>query len=258
MAQSIPSTCTTCGAPLPTGSDRCGRCGTLHGEHRRCSGCGAKAEVIAKGGLRYVCAACGRPRVPIEQPGVIRSGAEREPLARAEADLKNATLATALGIVAAVSAGLVVMGALLAWLVDFGLLATGFGVFAAMVGAAAAFAFVTSKKAKQRADDAMRDAFGSVALDVMRQRGTVTSRALAEILGVPEPVADAALARLPARSDVRVDTVVDDRAAADGLVRYRLADGATLPAETLDDAADAEHASFEARLRAAMRDKGQP
>lgn len=257
MAQATPSTCTTCGAPLPEGSDRCARCGTLHGEHRRCSGCGAKAEVIAKGGLRYVCAACGRPRVPIEQPGVVRSGGEREPLLRAEADLKNAGLATVLGIVAAVGTGLLLMGALLGWLLDFGLVAAAFGLLSAIVAAAAAFAFVTSSKAKRRADDAMRDAFGAVALDVMRQRGTITSRALADVLGVPEPVADAALARLPARSDVRVDTLVDDRAAADGLVRYRIADGATVPAEAIEDAAAAEHASFEARLRAAMRDKGQ-
>lgn len=234
---------------MPPGTDRCGRCGSLHGEWRRCPGCGAKAEVIRKGGMTYVCAACGRPRVPTEQP-ITRTGAEREPLAKAEADLKSAAIAFSLGIVAFAIGAAGLGGATLAFLLDFGWVALFAFLTTLIFAAAGAFAVVTSRAARRRADEQMRDAFGAVTVDVMRQRGTISAPQLAQILGVPEEVADQALTRLPARNDVRVDTVLDDRA-ADGQVRYRIADQ-TMPAETLDEAGD-----FEARLREAMRAKEQ-
>lgn len=234
---------------MPPGTDRCGRCGSLHGDFRRCPGCGAKAEVIRKGGMIFVCAACGRPRIPTEQP-IARSGAEREPLAKADADLKSAAIAFSLGIVAFVIGAAGLGAATLAFLLDFGWVALFAFVSTLIFAAAGAFAVVTSRGARKRADEQMRDAFGAVTVDVMRQRGTISAPQLAQILGVPEEVADQALTRLPARSDVRVDTVLDDRA-ADGQVRYRIADQ-TMPAETLDEAGD-----FEARLREAMRAKEQ-
>ncbi|MGZ3420569.1 MAG: hypothetical protein ACXWUG_07640 [Polyangiales bacterium] len=227
----------------------------MHGEHRRCPGCGAKAEVISKGGMLFVCAACGRPRVPMEQSGIPRSGREREALARAEADLRDGMLATVLGIIAFVIATFLLTGALFSVLLGFGLLSVIFFVLTAVLGGAGGFAFMRKGGARKRAEEAMQDAFGAVALDVLRARGPTTSGALAQILGVPEPVADRALTRLPARTDVRVDTVIDDRA-ADGMVRYRISEDATLPADSavLQDAASA---SFDERLKAAMRQKGQ-
>jgi len=197
----------------------------------------------------FVCAACGRPRVPAEQP-VTRSGAEREPLAKAEADLKSSAIAFALGVVAFVIGAAALGTASLAFLLDFGWFALFAFVATLLFVGAGAFAVLTSRGAKKRADEQMRDAFGAAAVDVMRQRGAISAPQLAQILGVPEEVADQALTRLPARNDVRVDTVLDDRA-ADGQVRYRVADQ-TLPAETLDEAGD-----FDARLREAMRAKEQ-
>ncbi|MBI2393769.1 MAG: hypothetical protein HYV09_29630 [Deltaproteobacteria bacterium] len=249
MAPPIPPNCSACGAPLPAGTDRCARCGALHGDHRRCAGCGAKAEVIRKGGLIFVCAACGRPRVPAEQP-FPRSGREREALAKADADLKSSVMATALGIVAFVVAAAALGTASLAFLLGFGFLALLAFVATFLFAGAGAFGLVTARGARGRADEQMRDAFGSVAVDVMRVRGAISPPQLAEVLGVPEEVADQALARLPARTDVRVDTVLDERA-VDGQVRYRVAD-ATLPAAAVDEAAD-----FEARLQASIRAKGQ-
>jgi hypothetical protein len=184
-----------------------------------------------------------------------RTGSEREPLARAEADVKSAIIAFSLGIVAFVVAAAALGTGLLALLIDFGLIATLMFIAMFVFAAAGAVAVLTSKKARGRADDAMRDAFGAVALDVMRQRGPVTAPQLAQILGVPEQVADAALTRLPARTDVRVDTVLDERA-ADGQVRYRVAD-ATMPAEAVIAAQDAATADFDARLKEAMEKKGQ-
>ncbi len=204
--------------------------------------------------MLFVCSACGRPRVPVEQP-VQRTGAEREALARAEADNKSSVIAFALAIVGFVIAATALGIGALALLIDFGLIATLMFVAMFVFLVAGVLGVLTSRKARGRADDAMRDAFGAVALDVMRQRGPVTAPQLAQVLGVPEQVADAALTRLPARSDVRVDTVLDERA-ADGQVRYRIAD-ATLPAETVMAAQDAAAADFDARLREAMQKKGQ-
>jgi hypothetical protein len=204
---------------------------------------------VSKGGLSFVCAACGRPRVPLEQP-VPRSGADRPALAEAERAQKDALFANVLGIVGSVLAGVVLLSTLGSWLLGFGFVALFLFVFALVFGGATGFAFATSARAKRRVEEAMHDAFGAVALDVLRARGPTTARTLGAVLGVPEPVAEAALARLPARTDVRVDTSIEG-AAADGLVRYRIADAPSAPIE--DDA----HGSFEARLRAAMRERGQ-
>ncbi len=216
--------------------------------------------MIAKGDMLYVCAACGRPRVPMEQPAITRSFKERDALAKAEADLKSRMFATVLATIAmALAAGAVGIALLSTLAFGFGILATFFFLATFVLGGAGAFGLVTANKAKARAEGHVRDAFGQVALDVMRQKGTVTARELGEILGVPENVADAALARLPARDDVRVDTIVDERAAADGLVRYRIQQDMTMPADALSLEAQqqSEHAAFEAKLAASMREKGQ-
>lgn len=251
----LPAACTTCGAPLAPGTDRCTRCGTLHGDHRRCYGCGAKAEVIPKDGFVFVCAACGRPRVPMEQPGIPRSGRELEPLARAGLARKDVAIATTLGIVGLVlDAPVLFLGAIFA-IAGLGILPWITFAFGFVILAVALYGLLgVAKRAKGRANEAMREAFQSVALDVMRTRGAITGRALAQQLGVPEHVADAVLERLPARDDVRVETVVDDKA-DDGLVRYRVADDATLPAAALEQQMDAEQASFDARLQASIRAK---
>jgi hypothetical protein len=237
---------------MPPGTDRCGRCGSLHGEWRRCYGCGAKAEVIRKGGMLFVCSACGRPRVPVEQP-VQRSGMEREALARAEADNKSSVVATGLGIVGLIIAAIALAVAGVAFLIDFTFIAVFMMVAMLVFGGAGAFGFMTAKKARGRASDAMRDAFGAVALDVMKQRGPITPSVLAEVLGVTPAEAESALTRLPARTDVRVDTVIDERA-ADGQVRYRIAGDHTMPAEVLSEH-EAATADFDARLKASMTKK---
>lgn len=246
MAPPIPTVCTTCGAPMPPGSDRCGRCGTLHGDWRRCYGCGARAEVIRKDGNLFVCAACGRPRVPVEQP-IARSGGEREALARAEADHKSSVIAFSLSVVAFIIAAMALALGGLVWLLGGTIFGIVMMIAMSIFIAAGVMGLTTSRKARVRASDAMRDALGAVALDVMRQRGPVTAQQLAEILGVPLDVAEAGLTRLPARSDVRVDTVIEA-----GDVRYRIANDYTMPAESLQDAA---HADFDARLRASINQR---
>jgi hypothetical protein len=78
---------------------------------------------------------------------------------------------------------------------------------------------------------------------------------LSEQLGIPPAEAEKVLDRLPANPQMRVETVVDEKA-VDGQLRYRLADGAA-PQDVADMTAEqAEHADFDARLAAAMRAKG--
>ena len=171
---------------------------------------------------------------------------------KAEADHKSSVIAFALGLVGLIIGATVLGIAGIAFLIDFGFLALVMFIGSLIFAGAGGFGLVTSKKAKSRADESMREAFGAVALDVMRQRGPITAPALAEVLGVPVEIADAALTRLPARTDVRVDTVLDERA-ADGQVRYRVSDQ-TMPAEVLSEH-EAASADFDARLKASIAAK---
>src|SRR5687768_11390257 len=112
-----PHACSTCFTPLPPGTDRCPRCGTLAGDFRRCEMCGARAEVIRKDQFLFVCAACGKPRVPMDQPGVMRSGRERSVLQKAGEARRDAAVSQVGGIVASGITGFFVLFALFAlWL----------------------------------------------------------------------------------------------------------------------------------------------
>ena len=102
--------------------------------------------------MLFVCAACGRPRVPFEQP-VTRSGRDREPLAKAEADLKSSSIAFGLAIVGFVI-GAAAMGAgALAFLLESGVVAVVLFLAAFMFAGAGAFGVLTSRGAKKRADE---------------------------------------------------------------------------------------------------------
>ena len=255
MAPAPPlSSCTVCGAPIASGSDRCGRCGAVFGDFRRCDGCGARAEVVHKGGMVYVCAACGRPRVPMERPGIVRSGRERPALLRAGDYRRDAALSKVVGVTGGSIAALLVLGALL--MLAFGLklvflFLLGLSIFVAAMGA---LGLRNATKSQKLADAAMRDALTSVAMDVLRARGPTTAPELAAQLGITEEVADKVLMQLPAQAQLRVETMVDERA-TDGLLRYRIADGGLSPQAGMNEE-DAERAAFDAKLAAAMHAKG--
>jgi hypothetical protein len=246
--------CTTCREPLPPGTDRCLRCGALSGDFRRCYGCGARAEVIRKDSGVFVCAACGRPRVPIEKPGFAPSGNERPALERAGTAARDATISRVGGVMAFVVAALIVLTALLPLFLGW----TGFGLV--LVGLAAAIAFVggfgivNAGKNAAHAKKHMTDAIASVALDLMKQRGALSPHMVSEQLGIPEDVAEKALNQLPADPRLRVETVIDERA-ADGQLRYRLDDAGQIDTAGMSEE-EAEKASFDARLAAATKAKG--
>lgn len=269
MTPPAAANCPVCGAAVAPGTDRCGRCGTLSGEHRVCYGCGARAEVIERAGV-WTCAACGRPRVPMEKPGVPRSGRERPVLAKVEHAHKRAIVAKGLGIAAIVADVFVGLVLAIAALAGFTALAIAIAIVTALVAASAFLAFGRARAAQAEARSGMRDAIGLVALDVMAAKGGLSAPELAAQLGVPVAEAEAALDRLPARDDVQVESVVDERS-IDGQVRYRIPSsavsirpqGASAPQAvdanartlSLEEMADDEQLAFDARLQAAIEKK---
>jgi hypothetical protein len=223
-----PTPCHVCAAPLPANSDRCSRCGALHAEFRRCEGCGALAEVVSKGGSLYVCAACGRPRIPLEV-AITRSHGERSALNEVGERRMRAALWTGVGAASiALGIGGALVGALLllAGATVIGGASAGVGITFVVL---ALWCFAMASRGRVAAEAAAREALALGAIDVMRALGPQTSTTLAAAMAIPIPLAESLLATLPARTGVRVDAVVDD-AATDGLVRYRVADAGPWPA----------------------------
>lgn len=243
--------CTTCGTPLPPGTDRCPRCGTLAGDHRRCYGCGARAEVIQRDGL-FVCAACGRPRVPMEGPGIVRSGRERAPLARIGQLKHDANVSRFVSIVGFVVAFFVLMfgAAFVSFLPIFGY---AIMAIAGIVTAAGLYGMGRAKSKLKEGRIAMEEAISLVAHDVIRSRGTISAQQLAEQMGLPLDLAERTLDRLPANPQLRVETVIDEQS-TDGKLRYRIGDAGLYDTENLSEE-EAEKRSFDARLAAAMKAK---
>ena len=169
---------------------------------------------------------------------------------------RDATISRIGGIMAFVVAGLIALTALLPLFLGwtaFGFTLVGLTALIAFVGG---FGLVNARKNRAQAEHAMTEAIASVALDLMKQRGAISPKMLSEQLGLPEDVAEKALNRLPADPRLRVETVIDERA-ADGQLRYRVEAGA------IDETAgmsleEAEKASFDARLAAATKAKAQP
>jgi hypothetical protein len=189
----------------------------------------------------------------MEQPGIPRSGRERAVLARVEQARKRAIVAKGLGVLGIAVVLFFVFVLAIAALASFGGIALWSGLFALLAAIASALAFARSRAAQGEARTDMRDAIGLVALDVLRARGALSAGQLAEQMGIPVAEAEAALDRLPARDDVRVESVLDE-SAVDGQLRYRFAD----PHErtlAMEEVADAEQAAFDEKLKAAMAEK---
>ncbi len=246
--------CSTCGTPLPPGSDRCPRCGTLAGDHRRCYGCGARAEVVQRDGL-FVCAACGRPRVPMEGAGIVRSGRERAPLARIAQLKHDANVSRFVSIVGFVVAFFVLM--LGAGFVSF-LPIFGYAIMAiaAIIVGAGLVGLGRSKSRLKEGRVAMEEAIALVAHDVIRSRGSISAQQLAEQMGLPYDLAERTLDRLPADPQLRVETVIDEQS-TDGKLRYRIADAGLYAAAVDENLSEEEQEkrSFDARLAASMKAK---
>ena len=190
----------------------------------------------------------------MERAGVVKSGRERPILMRAGEHRRDAAVSNVAGIVGITIAAFMALVSLI-WILAFGLGVFGGGIlgFAIFVALMGFYGVGNAKKNTRLASEQMSEALGLVAMDVMRQRGPVTSKQLGEQMGIPEDVAEKILAVLPAK--FRVETVVDERA-TDGLLRYRISDEAMATQPGMSEE-EAEKAAFDAKLAAAMRAKGQ-
>jgi hypothetical protein len=192
-----------------------------------CPHCHSLAQLEPSPGLRWRCAVCGAPVVPVDAVG---GGAASEAVARSNAELPSLVAAQRLraialgwtaGAVVFAATGLMALGlALLLWAFAhvaafvLGALAVAAGVFSAM-----AWARAKARRAEVRGK--LEEAWERVADEVVRARGDeITAAELARTMRTDEPHAEALLSRLSAGGRVRV-AVRDDADLA-----YRVAEDA--------------------------------
>jgi hypothetical protein len=175
------------------------------------------ADVEPHAKLRFRCRVCGGPRVPLDDPEVVRTGRERPLLTRAQtARMREA--AFKLGSASVGGFGLL---SLLISLVVLGLVSPGlFATLASLLVVAVPFAvaFFAWRRAQRHAKEiehSLDDAWALVASDLLRQRGTeLTAAELATAMRSSEQQAELVLARL------NVDDLVRARVTEDGEIAY--------------------------------------
>ncbi len=236
--------CRVCGEKLDA-SQRCKRCGAAYGEANRCPHCKSVADVEPHDKLRFRCRVCGGPRVPLDDPEVVRSGRELPMLARAQrARAKAAAFkiggATVggLGLVSLVVA-LIVLGivspGLIATLITLLLVAAPF-VFAAL-------AWQRGQREGREVERHLDDAWALVASDLLRQRGSeLTAEDISQVMRLSEEQAELLLARLNVNDFVRA------RVTEEGDIAYSTREPPTARARIVAGPEEAELASDEQTL----------
>lgn len=172
-----------------------------------CPHCGGTTIVERHAALRWTCGVCGGPIVPADVE-LARSNAELASLVRAKRTRAIAFGWTAAAIVLSLSALMAFgLGALLLLVAKLApAILGGLGV---VLGAMA-----WSMRGRARAADATSQreldaAWESVAAEIVRARGNVTSAELARIMRTTEAHAEALLAATAVHADVRVDVGED-------------------------------------------------
>lgn len=191
--------CRVCGTPLPDGSLHCTHCGATFGESNRCPHCRSVTEVEPAGVLRFRCRVCGGPRVPVDDPEVVRSGREIKLLSSAQqARRRGAAWRVGAGLVAGFAA-LSFAVSLVVWLIASpGVLGT-LGLLV-MLSVPVVLALMARRRAgaEGRAlEHALDQAWALVAADVLASRsGELNAAELARILRVDEARAELLLGQL--------------------------------------------------------------
>lgn len=249
--------CRGCSAELRPGARRCGVCGALQKDDVKCPHCGGVAPEEPDDELRFVCAICGGPRIPLEDSSLRRTGRELAPLARAEA----ARRARAGWRAAAVATGmllpmlLVVVGVLALLFGPGKGLAVAGSLVVAPVAAFSAWAWSRSKARGRDLSAALDQAWIAAAADVARQaQSPITPRHLARALHVGEAQAEELLVLLNAEDIVRADvTETGDLAYRPSLRIGDVGDGD----ESAGEAGETRRGSAAKRV-ARPRDEGSP
>ncbi len=248
--------CRVCSSKLDE-SLRCRQCGAAYGEGNRCPHCRAVADVEEHAKLRFRCRVCGGPRVPLDDPEVVRTGRERPLLAQAErARMRAAAWKVGAGSVGAFGAFSLLIALIVLGIASPGLIATLATLL--VVSVPFVFAVLAWRRATRQSADIDRsldDAWTLVASDLMRQRGSeATAADLARAMRVSEAQAELILARLSVQDFVRA------RVTDEGDIAYSTRD-LPLPRARVGDGGDEqpladEHAPATAEVdRAVIPDR---
>lgn len=198
--------CSVCGVAMPEGAERCEACGATRGERHKCPFCGVVAQPQPHPSLRFVCPACGAPRVPATDAS--------KPSARVTKALGTARSARSSRAVWKLASGLAAgFGALATLLLTgvaliaspslFPLIAAGMVTAMPLVFAALAWWKVT--KRDEQLKDALDEAWMLAANDLVETRGSIRAPQLAEAFGIEQGLADELLARLAAQPEIATD-----------------------------------------------------
>ncbi|MCU0684091.1 MAG: hypothetical protein MUF34_17930 [Polyangiaceae bacterium] len=170
------------------------------GAHETCPFCQASALVVPSRRLRYVCAVCGRARVPIDDAAIERQGGELEALDEATRAERASQLWRGFGILVAflgAATALVFVSFLV--LVHPPLGAALFsGLFALAPSTLAAWAFRRSRQNANRVGPALERGWDTVAAELLARRPSTTEAQLAALLRLKPAQAEAMLVRLSA------------------------------------------------------------
>jgi len=201
--------------------------------------------------LRWVCGACGGPRVP----GL--DGPRMAPHARIVADLARARRTRDGGrIVGAISLALAVMALLalapagLVWPASHLATAIVAGT-SLLIGAVAVATYVLYTRSKRDFARALDDAWTAAAAVVGGGQAAITAPDLAVTMRVSDAVAERLLSNLSASSRARVDV------GEDAELRYRIEDAAHAPQEALPvaDARDGHARNCRTKRRSNMSER---
>lgn len=240
--------CRVCGSKLSENLT-CPQCGAAYGEANRCPHCKSVADVEPSDAVRQRCRVCGGPRVPVEDPKVVRSGREIPVLKKARrSHLRGSGWALASGVIAGFGVLSLLVVLLVLAIASPGLIAT----FAAL-GAVAVpflFAFLAWRRAKSaRADlkGSLDEAWALVAGDVLAHKGEeLTAGELAKLMRIEVAAAEQLLAELSVRDFVHARVTDEgDLAYSVPAPKLRIEDAELdLPAD------EAEHDQSEVREKA--------
>jgi hypothetical protein len=186
-------------APLPPAP------GSPEVAYEKCPHCGNATLIEPSKTLVFRCGICGKARVPLDRPGLVRSGAEVPALARASAAHLAATAwragAAVLGIFSAI--GLLSLF-LVTTALNPGAVALSFGVLIALLPAGlAAYGLQRSKQQAALVQPALDEGWQSVAREVIDQAGTLSDVELAKAMRVSRERAEQLLVQLASTSPVR-------------------------------------------------------
>ena len=193
------TTCRVCGAPLSPDSNVCARCGAAWGEGNRCPHCRTVSDVEPHPRLRFRCRVCGGPRVPLDDPGVRRSGREIRLLEQARRAFLRSSLFRAGGAVLLGSFGLSLLVTLFVLSVAApGLIGSLGALFACAVPLAlGVYALRKAASTQHESELALDQAWLLVASDLLRERGSeLKADELARALRIDEVRAELLLAEL--------------------------------------------------------------